>query len=217
MLAITGMLGILYIPSQIIVSGDVDATVMNIKSNEWLYRLGIVNQLICQALFVYLVVVLYRLFNSVSTHYAKQMVALVIASVPIAFVNMLNQIAALILLSEADFLKAFDPGQLNALVMVFFKLYEQGIIVAQVFWGLWLIPFGLLAYHSMFIPKYFGIMLVIGGIGYVIASFVELQFPSYASAINPIATIPSAIGEFGIIIYFFIKGVREPKPVIATT
>lgn len=211
LLALTGMFGILYVPSQIMVQGDVPTTIENIKSHELLYRLGILSQLACQTLFVYLVLSLHKLLRIVDEYYSKQMVALVIVSVPIAFVNMLNQLAALVLLSGADFLSAFQPEQLHALVMVFFKLYEQGIFVAQIFWGLWLIPFGLLVYKSGFIPRLPGIFLVLGGVGYVVASVTELAFPQYGPSVGPIVTIPSAIGEFSVLFWLLIWGVRTKK------
>lgn len=212
-LALTGMFGILYVPTQIIVSGDVAQTALNIKANELLYRLGIVSQLTCQTLFVYLVLSLHRLFAKVDAHYSRQMVALVIVSVPIAFLNMLNQIAALLIVSGPDFLSAFEPQQLNGLLMLFFRLYEQGIFVAQVFWGLWLIPFGILLYKADFMPSILGIFMVAGGVGYVVASFVELVFPEFGPSVGPIATIPSAIGEFGTMFWLLIKGVKDKKVV----
>lgn len=213
-MGITGAFGIMYVPSQIIVSGDALVTANNINSHEMLYRFGIVNQLICQTVFIYLVLTLNNLFRDVSKNYANQMVALVVASVPIAFLNMVNQIAALVLLSDAEFLSSFSPDQINALVMLFFKLYENGTIVVQIFWGLWLIPFGILAYRSGFIPRLLGILLILGGIGYVIASLTGLLYPMYVGIVGSIATIPSAIGEISIIVWLLIKGVSQPKSML---
>jgi len=212
-LAAAGGFGIMYVPSEIIVADDALATASNIMANEMLFRVGIVSQLLCQVFFVYLVLALYRLFKEVNQNYALQMVALVVVSVPISFLIMLNQLAALILLSDADFLTSFEPDQLNALVMIFFKIYEQGVVIVQVFWGLWLIPFGVLVFKSGFIPRIFGIILIIGGIGYILASFHNLLFPHTIGAFDMIVTIPSAIGEFAIIFWFLIKGVKNQPQV----
>lgn len=211
LLALTGMFGILYVPTQLIVQGDVATTMENIKNQELLYRLGILSQLACQTLFVYLVLSLHKLLRDVNEHHSRQMVALVIVSVPIAFINMLNQLAALVLLSDADFLSAFQPEQLHAMVMVFFRLYELGIIVAQIFWGLWLIPFGMLVYKSGFIPRLPGILLIVGGLGYVVASVIELMVPQYSATVGFMATIPSSIGEFSVMLWLLIWGVRSKK------
>lgn len=211
-LAITGAYGIAYVPSKIIVTGDILTTANNIMTHEMLYRIGILCQLICQTLFVYLVLTLYRLLKEVNKNYATQMVALVIVSVPIAFVNTLNQIAALILLKDANFLTTFQPDQLNTLVMIFFNLYEQGIIIVQIFWGLWLLPFGLLVYKSSFIPRLIGVFLILGGIGYVVASLTNFLYPQYGLIVDNIATIPSMIGEFSIILWLLIVGVKNQQP-----
>lgn len=211
LMGITGMLGILYVPSQIIVNGDAATTVANILANETLYRMGIVWQLMCQALFVYLVVMLHRLFKEADEHYSFQMVVLVVASVPISFVVTVFQSASLVLLDTPGLLGEFSQEQLNALVVVFFRLYENGITVAQVFWGLWLIPFGLLANKSGYMPRFIGFFLIAGGVGYVLASLGTLLLPQYRGIIGPIATIPATIGEFSAIFWLLVKGVREPK------
>lgn len=211
LMGLTGAFGIMYVPSQIFVWDNATTTVQNILAQESLFRLGILSQLASQVLFIFLALSLYRLLKNVNESYAKQLVTLVIVGVSIGFLNMLNQLAALILLSDAEFLKPFDPEQITALTMTFLKLYEQGITIVQVFWGLWLIPFGLLVYQSAFIPRILGIILAIGGVGYVLSSITGVMWPSLVGTVAPIVTIPSAIGEFGIIFWLLIKGVRERK------
>ncbi|MEN8250496.1 MAG: DUF4386 domain-containing protein [Bacteroidota bacterium] len=208
LMAITGAFGILYVPSNIIVHGDVTQTANNIITSESLFRMGIVSYLICQASFVFVVLALYHLLKGVNGKLALLMLALVIVAIPIAFLNMLNQIAALILLSGVDSLQEFEPEQLNSLVMVFLKLHEQGIYIVQIFWGLWLFPFGLLVYKSGFIPRVLGILLMIACFGYMVDSFAFLLYPHVGDIISPYATVPSAIGEFSIILWLLIKGVK---------
>lgn len=208
-MAVTGVVGIMYVPSQLIVASDASATAVNISVNPVLHRFGIVSQLACQVIFIYLVLALDRLLRPVSEKLASQMKALVIVAVPIAFLNMLNLLAPLILFSQAAFLTSFTQEQLQSLGMLFIELYSEGVVVVQIFWGLWLIPFGQLVYLSRFIPKIFGLLLIAGGIGYVVASLAALLLPGNSEMIGTVATIPSAIGEFSIIFYFLIKGVRE--------
>ncbi|MEQ9099512.1 MAG: DUF4386 domain-containing protein [Imperialibacter sp.] len=210
-MGLTGGFGLMYTPSQIVVAGDAAATVANIVNHEMLFRLGIVTQLVCQVIFVYLVLKLYQLFKPVDELQARQMLGLVLASVPIAFVIVLNQLGMLLVGGGAGFLSTFTTDQLNALSMILFSLYENGVVIAQIFWGLWLIPFGRLVYASGFIPRIFGILLIVGGLGYVVASGTALLLPQYGGIVGTIATIPSAIAEFAIIFWFLIKGVRAPK------
>lgn len=210
-LALTGMYGILYVPSELIISGNPALTAENIMNNELLFRSGIIAQLVCQTLFVYLVLTLYQLLKKVNKSYAIQMVALVIVSIPIAFTIMVFQIASPVLLNGADYLNAFSTDQLQTMATVLFKLYGQGVYVAQIFWGLWMIPFGLLVYHSKFMPRIIGAFLVLGGLGYVIASLRVLLVPTWPYLLDEIVTIPSAIGEFSVMFYMIIKGINQKK------
>jgi len=214
-MAITGVFGLMYVPSTLYVTGDANATAENIRGNEMLFRLGIVSNLACQILFIFLVLQLYKLFKSVNQSQARLMVGLVLASVPVAFLNMANQSVALILLSRAEFLSVFESVEINAMVMLFLKLHNEGIAIAELFWGLWLFPFGYLVYHSGFIPRIFGILLIANCIAYVISSLTHLLFPQFQDIVANILIVPQSVGEFAIMFWLLIKGVREQEPVLA--
>lgn len=208
-LAITGGFGIMYVPSQLIVLNDPATTVSNIFNNEFLYRLGILSQLACQAVFVYLVLVLYKLLKEFDIHQARIMVGLVIASISITFISMTFLLAPLHFLQDPAITSSFETTQLNSMYMLFFQLYNQGIVVVQIFWGLWLIPFGILMNKSSYAPKWIGFFLIVGGAGYVITSIAGVLFPANSKMIETFATLPSVVGEFSAILWFLIKGVRE--------
>ena len=211
-LAITGAFSMIYVPSILIVPGDATVTVKNIVTNESLFRLGIVSGLACQVLFIFLVLELYKLFKAVNKKQALLMVALVVASVPIACFNMINQFAVLLLLSDANYLSAFTPDQLNAFVMLFLDLSNKGILIAELFWGLWLFPFGWLVIKSGFIPKILGVFLIIGCFCYLLEFHMNALFPDYANTVSQIIAIPMAISELSIVLWLLIKGVKEPQP-----
>ena|ERR1039457_5215567 len=112
LLAITGAYSILYVPSQIMVRGDVAATAVKILSHEFLFRTGIINDLVSNTIFVFLVLLLYRLFRQVNGHQARLMVALVIVQIPAVFINEGFNIASLIVYRRAsDYALAFDYGR----------------------------------------------------------------------------------------------------------
>jgi hypothetical protein len=138
------------------------------------------------------------------------MVALVIVAVPIAFLNMLNNLAALIMLSGAEFLSAFNPAQLQALAMTFLNLHEQGIVLVEMFWGLWLFPFGVLVFKSGFIPRVLGVLLMIACVAYLTDSFTSLLLPRYKDFVSSLTAAPAGLGEFAIMLWLLIKGVRAP-------
>ncbi|MEX2191703.1 MAG: DUF4386 domain-containing protein, partial [Bacteroidota bacterium] len=127
----------------------------------------------------------------------------------IMFLNVLNNIAVLILLSGADFLSVFHKDQLVSLAYLFVRLHEQGINIASIFWGLWLFPFGILVIKSGFIPRILGYLLFVAGVGYVVASFTSLLVPNYAEVVGEI-TLVLVMAELPILFWLFYRAVRPP-------
>lgn len=199
---------LLYLPSALIVPGNPAATASKIRASELLLRLGIVIDLYCAIVFIFVALTLYRLLKDVDHHQAVLMVILWVVSVPITFINSLNRLAALILLSSADFLSLVPQPQLEAMAMVFLKLYNHGNIVNQIFWGLWLLPFGILVYKSRFIPRILGVFLIIACFGYVTASITTLLFPDYGRTLSSWLMLAPALGELSIVLWLLVKGVR---------
>ena len=207
-LVITGVYSIMYVSSQIIVQGDVITTAKNILAKEFLFRTGIINDLISNTIFVLLVLVLYRMFKQVNEHQAKLMVAFVIVQVPAVFIMEALNITSLMIF-KGEILQTFELNQKQDLAMLFLKINDNGTLTMEMFWGLWLLPFGLLVYKSRFIPRIFGILLVIAGISYIVDSFVSLLFPPYSTFVNQPTLLLVAIGEISITLWFLIKGVKN--------
>src|ERR1700720_4981737 len=176
---VTGFFSIIHVPSRLMVSGNATATANNILASERLFRLGIVSELICAVEFIFLLWVLYRLLGGVNKTHASLMVILGLLQIPIMFVNVLNEIAALALLRGADFLSVFDLSQRQALAMQCLNLHGEGFVVAGIFWGLWLFPFGVLLFRSGFLPRILGVLLIAAGFGYLADSLTSLLLPSY--------------------------------------
>ena len=206
LMVFTAPIGIMYVPSKLIVPGDATATVNNIRVSESLIRIGIGSELIYPIIAVFLVLALYRLFKPVNENHAKLLVILgALVSVPITFLNVLNEIAALILVSGADFLSAFQKSQLDALAFLFIRLHSYGIEIAAIFWGLWLFPFGILVIRSGFIPRILGILLFIAGSAYLASSFTTLVMPQYEQIVGQFAMVLQ-IMEMPIVFWFIIRG-----------
>lgn len=206
--AIIAPIGLLLIPSRLIVGGDAAATADNIRASESLFRIGIASELIHQVIFIFLVLALYRLFKVVDQNLAALMVILgAVVSVPIVFLSVLNEIAALVLLSGADFLSVFDKSQLDTLAYLFLRLHGQGMNLAAIFWGLWLFPFGILVIRSGFIPRVLGILLMVAGFAYLVNSFTSLLLPQYADPVSQFAMV-LYFGEVPIIFWLLIWGAK---------
>jgi hypothetical protein len=204
LVAIIGGFSILYVSSTLIVSGDATITANNIMASEGLFRLGSVSGLITQTIQILLVLVLYKLLKPVSKNYASLMVVFSLVGIPIAMLNQLNQFAALQLLNGSNYLTVFTADQLDALAMFFLELFDNGILIATIFWGLWLLPLGYLVYKSGFLPRILGILLIIGGLGYLIDFLTSALFPNFNVTISEF----TFLGELLLTLWLLIKGVN---------
>src|SRR5438445_2549334 len=172
----TAPFSLIYVPSKLIVRGNASATADNILAHETMFRLSIFGDLIGQVIFICLGIALYRLLSRVNKTWAALMVAFVLVSAAVGFLDTLNNIAALILFRGGEFLAVFDKAQRDALAMFFLRLYNYGQFIAEIFWGLWLFPLGLLIYRSRFIPRFIGVWLMINCFGWIVLSFTALFF-----------------------------------------
>jgi len=194
---LVAIFSIMYVPSTLIVLEDAATTASNIASNEFLFRLGIVGSLLTQIIFIFVPLLLYKLFKSVNKTQSLLMVVFALVSVPITMLNSLNSIAALNLLN--------DPTQM----MFFLNLNTQGIIIASIFWGLWLFPLGYLVYKSGYFPKTIGGLLIIAGIGYLLGSIANLLLPDTEILLS--ISEAMTFGEVIFILWFLIRGVKFQK------
>jgi hypothetical protein len=200
-----------YVPGKIIVRGNAVATAQNILSHETLFRFGIIADLFSSVVFICLGLVLYHLLSGVSRPWARLMVAFVLVSAAIGFFNVLNDSAALLLVSGGDFLAVFEKRQLEALAYFFLRLKSQGVFINEIFWGLWLFPFGLLVFRSGFLPRFLGVWLMINCFGYVLLSVLALLVPAYYEVAFRWAQ-PVLFGELAIMLWLLIKGAKIPSP-----
>jgi len=207
--SIVGFFAMIYVPSKLIVHGNAAATASNIAANETLFRLGIACELIGQAGFILVALALYELLKGVNRRHASLMVILLVVQIPIAFLNELNYIAALILVRGADFLSLFEKPQRDALAMLFLNLHFYGYVVNEIFWGLWLFPLGLLVYRSRFLPRFLGVWLVLGCFAWVILSLTGVLSPQNYEKVFTYSQ-PAAFGEVAFMLWLVIKGARPP-------
>lgn len=213
MMAITGPIGMMIIRSKLIEAGDAAATAQNILESEFLFRFGIITDFLCQLAFIWLVLALYRLFKDVNGTHARLMVSLVFVSIPIALLNLLNPMAALLVLKDSDFLTTFSLEQRQSMALMFLNFQDYGIAIAEIFWGLWLFPFGWLTYKSGFLPRMLGILLIVAGTSYMIDSTISFLFPDSTETMNSLLSLPEAAGELSMVVWLLIKGTREQDTV----
>ena len=217
-LVVTGIFCLMYVPEKLIVRGNAAATAANIVAHESLFRIGIVVELLSTVIFILVVMALYGLLSSVSIIQASYMAVLALVSSAVAFLNVLNSIAALPLFRGAEFLSVMEKPQRDALGMLFLRLHGQGSVINEIFWGLWLLPFGILVMRSGFLPRILGVLLIVNCFAWIGVSLTSLLQAPFASIVNRYAFIPET-GEMWIMLWLLIMGakVAPPLPAVATS
>ncbi|KPM47219.1 DUF4386 domain-containing protein [Jiulongibacter sediminis] len=204
-MGITGMLGLMYVPGQIYIAGNSSQTAQNILNQEGLFRFGILANLLCQTSFLFLALAFQKLFDGVSDYWSKLLKTLVTAAVPIAFFNALLLIAALLVLKE----NGLEQNQKEALSNLFIQINSFGTMAVQVFWGLWLLPLGMLFIRAEFMPKLIGYFLIAGCVAYLFESLMGVMNAPFKETVTPYLMLPLSLGEFSAIFWLLIKGVKK--------
>jgi hypothetical protein len=210
-MGVLGAFALLYIPSVFLVRDDATATANRIAASPALYRLGVFADLMCGVFAVWLAMVLYDLFKDVDRRQARLMVGFVFGMVASGLVNTALMAGPLVLTSGASYLSAFDKHQLDALTLGFLVWRGQGIRTATMYWGVWLLPLGILIYRSGFLPRILGVLVIIAGCTYVVDCLAYYFFPEYAWIVARASMLPQAAGEGGFVGWMLIKGVRTER------
>ena len=201
---------LMYIPTALFVRGDATATAGNIVAHETLFRLGIVSQLACAVILIFLTLALYRLFRDVDRRQAALVVVLGgVMPATIGFLNTLTDGAALMLARGADYLSVFEKPQRDALALLFVRLHHQVDVGAEILWGLWLLPLAILVIRSGFLPRFLGVWLIVNGFAYLVLSLIGLLWPEHEGRASALS-FPALLGEPAFMLWILIRGAKEP-------
>ena len=195
----------LYARPLLVDPADAAATARNIMASEWLFRSATASHLVTQIIFVFQVLALYRLLSLVSRDGAMHMVALALVSIPVSLASEVGNLAALQLLGSADE-GAFTAAQLHAQAMRYLEMSQSGILIAQVFWGLWLLPLGWLVFRSRFLPAWLGVLVLIAGAAYTFDSLAQLLSPGF-----PTVSQYTVVCELLLPLWLVVKGVNVER------
>ena len=210
LLIISGFIYLVYIPLELIDLQNATKTLENIRSSELLFRLGIVTAICSSLIFMLLPLALYNLLQKVNKVSAKFMVLFALISIPISFVNILNKFSVLTLINKPEYSQKLGEAEFQSQVMLYLENYNNGVQISQIFWGLWLLPFGYLVYKSGFLPKILGVFLMAGCFGYLITFFGGFLYSDFnKTIISDIVGFPAPIGEIGICLWFLIMGTNK--------
>ena len=199
--------------SPLIVFGDAATTARNIIGSEWQFRIGITGDLVSAVFFLLAAWALFVLLKPVNKDFALLFLLLNLGGVAVYSINLLNQFAAVLLLSGADYLKVFQADQLQALAMLLLNLYHNGYWISQIFFGAWLFPLGYLVFKSGFLPRILGVVMMIHCVGWLMTFLQFFLFPGY-EGITYLTYPLGFISEFGLTLWLLIMGAKDQKPAL---
>jgi len=202
-----------YVDPKMYVAGDAAATAANVVANTGLVRMGVVSHLLDAVFFVFLAMTLYILLRPIHTGVARAMLVLVVLATAIISLNAVFLFEGLRVATDTYYATALGATGSNALVLLLLDTQHYGTLSAQVFFGLWLVPLGYLAYMSAgLFPKWLGVLLVVGGACYLIDLLAAFLVPDFGKTIHTSIVIPCAIAEISMVVYLLVVGVKTTKP-----
>jgi hypothetical protein len=203
---------VVYSRATVYVPGDAAATARNVVANADLFRVGFVVELAQATCMAFVALILYALLKHVNRNAALALVIFGALSIAIVCVISVFHLAALHLATDASYRDAFGGQGPDAMVLLMLDLQRDGYLVAQIFFGLWLLPMGYLAYTSRMFPRALGVGLVIACFGYLVETFARFLAPDFGAALSPFVVAPAVIAEPAMVLWLLIKGVRTPRP-----
>lgn len=200
-----------FVDPKLYVSGNAAATTGNVIANPGLVRIGVVAHLLDGTFFVFVALTLYILLKHVQKNVARAMIVLVALATGVICLNAVFQFEGLRVATDHSYTVAFGPTGSNAIVLLLLDMQHYGTFIAQVFLGLWLVPLGYLAYKSVLFPRWLGVVLIVGGVCYLVDLLAAFLVPSIGQIMHPFVVIPSAIAEISMVLYLLLIGVRTER------
>ena len=198
-----------YVIGKVYATGDAATTAANVVTNAGLVRIGVVADLFQATEWVFLAMVLWLLLRHANANAANAMVVLVAVGAGIVCLNDVLQFESVHVATDASYAAALGAASSSALVLLLLEMHHYGFLIAQIFFGLWLVPLGYLACKSGMFPRPLGVLLMVGGACYLVGLLAVFLVPDGGETINGFVTIPSAIAEISMALYLLIKGVRS--------
>jgi hypothetical protein len=210
--AVCGGFSELYVRASMIVPGNAAATAAHVVAHATLFRLGFITDLVGFTCFLLVGVILYSILKSVNIHVAVAMLVLNAVSVAISALNMLNHLGALLVATNPIYTAGMPAQTSHALVLLLLDLHQQGYLIAQIFFGLFLLPLGYLVFRSGYFPRVLGIILIIGCAGYLADDVAIYLSPGFTSGLSaPLGTL-AGLAEVLFLLWLIVRGAKVSEP-----
>jgi hypothetical protein len=196
---------------KLIVSGDAAATMHNIVASEPLYRWTLAADLLGDAFYIIVTLLLYVLLKPVNESVSLLAAFFSLVGIAVGSASVLALLGTLFILGGAHYLEVFEASQLQAVAYVLLRLHAQGYIISLIFFGFYCLLLGYLIFKSTFLPRTVGILLAIAGLCYLINSFAALVSPPLADFLSNFILYPGLVGEGALTLWLLIFGVNAQK------
>jgi hypothetical protein len=198
-----------YVATRMYAPGDAGVTAGNVLANAGLVRLGVVADLFQATEWIFLAMALYLLLRHIGENAGRAMVILVAVGAAIVCLNDVFEFVSVRVATDGSYAAALGAAGSNALVLLLLDIQHYGFLIAQIFFGLWLMPLGYLAYRSGMFPKALGVMLNAAGVCYLVDMLVLFLVPDFGKQVNAFLVIPPTVGEMWMALYLLVFGVRS--------
>ncbi len=159
--------------------------------------------------FVLLGLTLQRLLHHVSARAATALLVFVAVGAGSILVNLTFHVGALVVATDPAYAAPGTGGDALALLML--DLHHHGYVLGGVFFGLWLLPMGYLAYRSSMFPNALGVLLVVGCLAWIADTAIAFALPDAPAVVRDVLSVLTSIAEFGLLLYLLVRGVRTPQ------
>jgi hypothetical protein len=214
-LAIAGGFSQLVAREGVLVRGDAAATADHIRGSATLIQIGFATDVVNIVCFVVVALLLHALLSPVRGRIATSFVMFNALAAAIMGVSLAGHGGALLVATDPAFGAALGADGANALALLLMELHARGYLVAEVFFGLWLLPLGYVVYRSGMLPRAFGAALMIGSVGYLTSFALTVASPGFESALSLYFAIPAGIAEVAFLLWLIFRGVSAPRPSVA--
>jgi hypothetical protein len=203
---LTGIFALGFVSERLVVSGDAATTAANILAHQSLFQLGFTVYLIEMASQVAMTALFYELLKPAGRSVSLLAAYLGLAGCVIKTFSRVFYIVPLFVLGGPSFLSVFSSEQLQALALLFLKVNDQGAGVALAFFGFATLLKGYLILRSTFLPRFLGVLSVLGGVGWL-----TFLYPPLGYRLFPILAAVGLLGSAATILWLLVKGVNEQR------
>ncbi len=204
--ALTATFGQVIILSKFVIPGNAAATAKNLLEHQQLFWLGFTTSILGVAFHIISGFLMYELLKPVNRSLSLLSAFVILVACAAQAFMALTYISPLIILEGGSSMVAFSPGQLQTFALMFFKLNTVAFNIHLALFGLWCFITGYLIFHSLFLPRTIGILLMISGLAWSVFLYPPLGYLLFA-----VIAAASAIGEIPLEFWLMIKGVHVQR------